>query len=52
MKSEVAGRAMRRGRRSSMDFMIETFGVNRTRWEGFAQVVSGNGKEIKETLYL
>ena len=26
MNSEVAGRAMKRGRSSSMDFMIENFG--------------------------
>ena len=30
MNSEVAGKAMRRGKRSSMDFMMETFGVNCT----------------------
>ena len=28
MNSEVAGRAMRRGRRSSMNFMFKNFGVD------------------------
>ena len=52
MNREVVGRAMRRGRSSSMDFMIETFGVNCTRSEQSMQVGSANGKEVEQTLYL